>query len=399
MLSPHFLPSGAPQKLGFDADRLERLHRGMKRFVETGRHAGVSLLLVRDGQIADTFATGFRNREMDLPMTRDTIVRIYSMTKIVVSVAALTLLEEGKLGLLDPVTEYLSQFRDLRVFAGGTARDPKLVPLERPLTIQHLFTHTSGFIYEAPGEPIEEFYRPVYEEHCESLEHLVNLLARVPLKWQPGIQFEYGFSTDILGRVVEIVSGQRLDQFLNERVLGPLKMSDTGYSVDASRKERLANVYEQGTDGALHPVQSLRGELVEGERDYPAGGGGLFSTLDDYARFAQMLCNQGELEGVRTIGRKTWELMVANHLADTSMGSNNLRPGYGFGLGVSIRLDNGLAGTLGTIGSFGWAGMATTYCRIDPVESFVGLVFAQHLPYDEHGLFQRFANLAYQALV
>src|SRR5271166_5392515 len=232
MLAPHFLPSGAPQKLGFDADRLERLHRGMNRFVETGRHAGVSLLLARDGRIADTFATGFRNREIDLPMTRDTIVRIYSMTKIIVSVAALTLLEEGKLGLLDPVTEYLSQFRDLRVFAGGTAQDPKLVPLERPLTIQHLFTHTSGFIYEEPGE---------------SLEHLVNVLARVPLKWQPGIQFEYGFSTDILGRVVEIVSGQRLDQFLNERVLGPLKMSDTGYSVDVSRKERLAKVYEQGT--------------------------------------------------------------------------------------------------------------------------------------------------------
>jgi len=399
MLAPHFLPSGAPQKLGFDADRLERLHRGMNRFVETGRHAGVSLLLARDGRIADTFATGFRNREIDLPMTRDTIVRIYSMTKIIVSVAALTLLEEGKLGLLDPVTEYLSQFRDLRVFAGGTAQDPKLVPLERPLTIQHLFTHTSGFIYEAPGEPIGEFYRPVYEEHGESLEHLVNVLARVPLKWQPGIQFEYGFSTDILGRVVEIVSGQRLDQFLNERVLGPLKMSDTGYSVDVSRKERLAKVYEQGTDDALQPVQSLRGELVEGKRDYPAGGGGLFSTLDDYARFAQMLCNHGELEGVRTIGRKTWELMVANHLANTRMGSNNLGLGYGFGLGVSVRLDNGLAGTLGTIGSFGWTGMATTYCRIDPVERLVALVFAQHLPYNQHGLFQCFANLAYQALV
>ncbi len=398
MHSPHLLPSGAPQKFGFDASRLEVLHRGIERFVENGRHAGVSLLLARDGHIADTFATGFRNRDLDLPMTRDTIVRIYSMTKIVVSVAALTLLEEGKLGLLDPVTDYLSQFRDLRVFAGGTAQDPQLVQPERPLTIQHLFTHTSGFMYEAPGEPIGELYRPVYQGHGKSLEQLVDALAYLPLKWQPGTRFEYGFSTDILGRVIELVSGQRLDQFLNDRILGPLSMVDTGYSVDASRKDRLAKVYEHGSDGTLRPVASLHGESVEGQRDFPQGGGGLYSTLDDYARFAQMLCNRGELEGVRIIGRKTWELMVANHLTITPVPFHNHGLGHGFGLGVTVRLDNGLAATLGTIGSFGWTGMATTYCRIDPAESLVAIVFAQHLPHDEHGLFQRFANLAYQAL-
>jgi CubicO group peptidase (beta-lactamase class C family) len=398
MHSPRLLPSGAPQKLGFDAARLERLHRGIQRFVENGQHAGVSLLLARDSQIVDTFATGFRNVDLNLPMTRDTIVRIYSMTKIVVSVAALTLLEEGELGLLDPVTDYLSQFHDLRVFAGGTAQDPKLVPLERPLTIQHLFTHTSGFIYDAPGEPIGEFYRPVSEGRCKSLEQLVGTLARLPLKWQPGTRFEYGFSTDILGRVIELVSGQRLDQFLTERLLGPLNMVDTGYSVDASRKERLSKVYEHGSEGALHPVPSLRGESVEGQRDFPQGGGGLYSTLDDYARFAQMLCNRGELEGTRIIGRKTWELMVANHLTIATEPFHNPGLGHGFGLGVAVRLDNALAATLGTIGSFAWTGMATTYLRIDPAESLVAIVFAQHLPHDEHGLFQRFANLAYQAL-
>jgi CubicO group peptidase (beta-lactamase class C family) len=399
MVSPQFLPSGTPQKLGFDAARLERLHLGMQRFVETGRHAGVSLLVLRDGHIADTFATGCRNRELDLPMTRDTIVRIYSMTKIIVTVAALTLLEEGKLGLLDAVTDYLSQFRDLRVFAGGTVQDPKLVSLERPITIQHLFTHTSGFPYEAPGEPIDEFYRPVAEGHSESLEQLVDLLAHLPLKWQPGTRFEYGFSTDILGRVIEVVTGQRLDQVLIERVLGPLGMVDTGYSVDASRKVRLAKVYEHGTDGTLRPVASLHGESVEGQRDFPQGGAGLYSTLDDYARFAQMLCNRGELEGVRIIGRKTWELMVANHLTITPERFREPGLGYGFGLGVDVRLDNGLAGTLGTIDSFGWTGMATTYCRIDPAERLALMVFAQHLPYDEHGLFQRFANLVYQSII
>jgi CubicO group peptidase (beta-lactamase class C family) len=399
MLSPQILPSDTPQNLGFDPGRLELLHRRMQRFVDSGQHAGVSSLLARDGFIADTFATGFRSRELNLPMTRDTIVRIYSITKIVVSIGALTLLEEGNLGLLDPVTDYLSQFRDLRVFSGGTARDPKLIPLERPLTIQHLFTHTSGFIYEAPGEPIGDIYQSVLEGRGESLEELVNALARVPLRSQPGTRFEYGFSTDILGRVIEVVSGQRLDHFLNERVLEPLHMHETGYSVDGSRKDRLAKVYEHGSDGALRPVASLRGESIEGRRDFAEGSAGLFSTLDDIARLAQMLCNRGELGGVRIIGRKTWELMVADHLAITQERFHNPALGHGFGLGVAVRFDNGQAATLGTTGSFGWTGMATTYCRIDPAERFVAICFAQHLPYDEHGLFQRFANLAYQAIV
>ncbi len=399
VLSPNLLPSNTPEKLGFDTARLERLHRGIQRFVDNGQHAGVSLLLVRDGQIADTFATGFRNQELGLPMTRDTIVRIYSMTKIIVSVAALTLLEEGKLGLLDPVTDYIGQFRDLRVFAGGTAHDPKLVPLDKPMTIQHLFTHTSGFVYDAPGEPIDEYYRALYEGHTNSLEQLVDSLSHLPLKWQPGTRFDYGFSTDILGRVIELVSGQRLDRFLNERILGPLNMVDTSYAVDPSRKERLAKVYEHGSERRLQQVQSLQGELIEGQRDFPQGGAGLFSTLDDYARFAQMLCNRGELDGTRLIGRKTWELMVSNHLTITTTPFHDLGPGHGFGLGVTVRLDNGSAATLGTIGSFGWTGMATTYCRIDPSEKLVAIVFAQHLPYDEHGLFQRFANLTYQTLL
>src|ERR1700681_2540213 len=203
MDSSKTLPPGEPANLGILPDRLERLHQRIQQFVDDGQHAGISLLLVRNGQIADTFATGFRDRELSLPMARDTIVRIYSMTKIVVSVAALTLLEEGKLGLLDPVSDYLPEFRDLRVFVGGTAQDPQLVAADKPLTIQHLFTHTSGLVYEAPGEPIDEFYRLVNEEAGKSLEQLVNYLARLPLKWHPGTRFEYGYSTDVLGRVIE----------------------------------------------------------------------------------------------------------------------------------------------------------------------------------------------------
>jgi CubicO group peptidase (beta-lactamase class C family) len=302
------------------------------------------------------------------------------------------------LGLLDPVANYLPEFRDLRVLVGGTAQDPQLVPADKALTIQHLFTHTSGMIYDAPGEPIGELYRPITEVDGKSLAGLVSHLARLPLKWHPGTRFEYGFSTDVLGRVIEVVTGLRLDAYLNVRILEPLGMIDTAYAVTGTRKERLAKVYEQGIDGALRPVLSLQGEAAEGQRNFPAGGTGLFSTLDDFARFGQMLCNGGELAGERIIGRKAWELMIANHLTGLAVPFHNLGVGHGFGLGVSVRLDNGLAGTLGTIGSFGWTGMATTYCRIDPAEKLVGLCFAQHLPHDEHGLFQRFANLSYQAL-
>ena len=399
MISAKVLPAGDASLLGFAPERVEWLHRRIQQFVDDDQHAGINLLLARNGEIADTFAVGFRNQELGLPMSRDTIVRVYSMTKIVVSVGALTLLEEGKLGLLDPVADYLPEFRDLQVLVGGTIQDPQLTPADKPLTIQHLFTHTSGIIYEAPGEPIGEFYRPLLGGgDSKSLEQLVSSLAKLPLKWHPGTRFEYGFSTDVLARVIEVVTGLRLDAYLNARILEPLGMIDTGYAVREASMERLAKVYQHGNADSLQPVKSLQGEPVEGQRNFPGGGSGLFSTLDDFARFGQMLCNGGELAGRRIIGRKALELMVSNHLTGLAVPFHNLGVGHGFGLGVGVRLDNGLAGTLGTMGSFGWTGMATTYCRIDPGEKLVALCFAQHLPYDEHGLFQRFANLSYQAL-
>jgi CubicO group peptidase (beta-lactamase class C family) len=192
MSSSRVLPIGDPAVLGFVPARFQPLHRRLQQFVADGQHAGVNLLLARNGEIADTFAVGFRNRELGLPMTRDTIVRVYSLTKMVVSAAALTLLEEGELGLLDLVADYLPEFRDLRVLVGGTFQDPQLVPADKPLTIQHLFSHTSGLIYEAPDEPIGEFYRPLWGGgESKSLEQFVSTLAKLPLKWHPGTRFEF----------------------------------------------------------------------------------------------------------------------------------------------------------------------------------------------------------------
>ena len=202
----------------------------------------------------------------------------------------------------------------------------------------------------------------------------MSTLANLPLKWHPSTRFEYGFSTDILGRVIEVVSGLRLDAYLNARILEPLGMIDTAYAVTDTRKERLAKVYEHAAGGALQPVKSLPGELVEGQMTFPTGGHGLFSTLDDLACFGQMLCNGGELAGNRIIGRKSLELMISNHLTGLADPFHNLGTGHGYGLGVGVRLDNGLSATLGTLGSFGWGGMATTYCQIDPKEKLVAPV-------------------------
>jgi CubicO group peptidase (beta-lactamase class C family) len=406
---PFTLPSGVTTaatlsgttstKLGFSPQRLERLHRQIESFVREGKHAGINVLLLRHGQMADSFAFGVRDRQAGTPMQGDTIVRIYSLTKIVTSVAALTLIEEGKLGLQHPIKEYLPEFNEMQILVGGTAQHRELTPANVPIDVHHLFTHTSGFTYGDKEELIDEIYKTAGLEKAESLADLVRTLAALPLKREPGIMFEYGFSTDILARVVEAVSGQAFDLFLKERILDPLGMTDTGFSVAPEKLDRLAKVYEHGRNGELQRVQRFEFEVTEGRKKFPMGGSGLFSTIEDYSRFAQMLCNGGELNGVRILGRKTFEQMTVDHLAGKPVADRPFTEGYGFGLGVAVRINNGLAGTLGTLGSFGWSGKATTLCVMDPAEELVMVVFTQHLPYDEHGLFERFTNLVYQALI
>lgn len=386
-------------KLGFSSQRLERLHRQIESFVHEGKHAGISVLLLRKGQVADFFSVGLRDRQAGKPMQGDTIVRIYSLTKIITSVAAINLIEEGKLGLSTPIKEYLPEFNDMRILVGGNAQHRELIPAEVPINVHHLFTHTSGFTYGDKEEPIDEIYQTAGLDKADSLADLVRMLATLPLKREPGTMYEYGFSTDILARVVEVVSSQPFDLFLQERILEPLGMTDTGFSVDDAKRDRLAKVYEHGTNGELQPVQRFEFEVIEGQKKFPMGGSGLFSTIQDYSRFAQALCNGGELNGVRILSRKAFEQMTVDHLGGKPVENRTYTEGYGFGLGVAVRTNNGLAGTLGTLGSFGWSGKATTYCVMDPVEELVMLVFTQHLPYDEHGLFEQFTNLVYQALV
>ncbi|MFY9986822.1 MAG: serine hydrolase domain-containing protein [Chthoniobacterales bacterium] len=386
-------------KLGFSPQRLERLHRQIESFVGDEKHAGISVLLLRKGRVADFFAVGLRDRQTGAPMQGDSIVRIYSLTKIITSVAALTLIEEGKLGLQHPIKQYLPEFNEMQILVGGTAQHPELIAANVPIDVHHLFTHTTGFTYGDKEGLIDEIYQGAGLEKAESLADLVRMLATLPLKREPGLMFQYGFSTDILARVVEVVSGQSFDLFVKERILDPLGMTDTGFSVGPEKLDRLAKVYEHGKNGELQPVQRFEFEEIEGRKDFPMGGSGLFSTIEDYSRFAQMLCNGGELDGVRILGRKTFEQMTVDHLAGKPVVDQPFTQGYGFGLGVAVRINNGLAGTLGTLGAFGWSGKATTLCVMDRTEELVLLVFSQHFPYDEHGLFERFTNLVYQAVV
>jgi len=386
------LPLSSPGELGFSPERLERLHAHYQREVADGKRAGVITLIVRNGRIADWQAFGYRDLEAKLPMQKDTICRIYSMSKLITAVAALQLLEEGRFELDDPVAKYVPELKGLKVLKGGTADDPRLADPVRPLTIKHLLTHTSGMIYADSGDsPVHQIAKKAKLFEAATLKEFVERAARVPLLADPGETFNYGVSMDVLGYLVERVSGAPFDERLKKRIFDPLRMVDTTFEPPPGQRARVAKIYKIGAQGKL--------EFAPRDRlAFPSGGGGLYSTIGDYARFAQMLVNGGELDGVRLLGRKTVELMMVNHLNGLARQTLPWSEAEGFGLGGSVRIDLAKASALGSIGEFGWAGAATTLVRIDPKEKTVALMYAQHTPMDSR-MYAEFLTLFYQALV
>lgn len=393
------LPTVSPSRAGFDPARLETLHATVKGFVDDGQHAGIITLVARDGKIADFQTYGYRDIDKTLPMERDTICRIYSMSKIVTSVGALILFEEGRFNLDDPVANYLPELKDLKVMTGGTAEAPQLETPKRPVTIKHLFTHTSGLIYDFDGDDeLHKLYKRADLWSGPDLNDFIRKCGKVPLKHQPGDQFSYGINSDVLGTLIERVSGKSFGQFLSERIFQPLGMKDTGFDVPPERMNRVAKTYKHGPNKQLVEAEPLLNTLPEKGRGIESGGAGLFSTVGDYARFAQMLCNGGTLEGKRILGRKTVELMTANHLSSLPDGAHAFSRAKGFGLGVEVSIDPGRGGVPTSLGQFGWYGAATTYCQIDPKEKLVAIAFAQHFPFNEHNFFNKFTTGYYQAL-
>jgi CubicO group peptidase (beta-lactamase class C family) len=401
------LLAAAPANLvnGFDPARLDRIDALFQQSVDRGQLAGAVVYIARDGQPVRQKAFGRQDIEANKPMALDAIFRIASMSKAVTSVAVMMLYEEGHFRLHDPVSKVIPGFKDAVVAVAPSADHPALpgktyatVPAKRPLQIRDLLTHTAGLTY---GNGLAEAdYKAAdligwnFTKHDETIGQAINRLAKLPLHGQPGDAWQYGFATDVLGYLVEVVSGLPLDRFFAERIFAPLRMVDSCFYLPPEKAARLANVYgiEQGK---LVLKESAATSLyVNGPRKCFSGGAGLLSTVNDYARFLQMLLNGGELDGVRLLSPKTVEIMRANQVGDKYRTEMD-----GFGLGFWVITDLGYSGELGSSGSFGWGSAYYPQYFVDPKERLVGFFLTQLTPTGGFDLNQRFRPMVYQALV
>ena len=369
------LPQARPEALGLSPARLQRMSDALKREIDKGTIPGVTMMVARRGQIGWFEALGQQNPAASAPMTRDSIFRIYSMTKPIVSIGIMQLVEDGHLLLSEPLAKYIPEFSATKV---GVENNGKLdlVPLARQITIQDLLRHTSGLTNDNQGDGlVQRLYKQagLRDRKINNAEH-ATLLARLPLICQPGAAWNYSRSTDILGRIIEVVSGKSLGAYLTERILAPLQMAETAFHTGAENTGRLTEPFasDPWTGEPVKLFDMLEQPVIE------SGGSGLVSTTMDYARFCQMLLNGGTLDGNRIVGRKTLQLMAANHL-DSSVKINGtlLAPGHGFGLGFAVRTHAGMAPFAGSAGQFFWSGMAGTFFWIDPKEDLFAVFMSQ----------------------
>lgn len=385
------LPRVEPSQAGFAPERLERLHAFARGLVAERKYSGLATLLVRDGKIVDWQTFG--ERTAGVPLKQDDIFAIASLTKIVATVSALMLVEEGRLGLNDPIAEHLPEFRNPKVLTSGSNQPPVFADAVRPITLKHLLTHTAGLSTSTPLKPAAGAISAAGREFA-TLAERIRELSEHSLTHQPGEAWVYGPATDVVGRLVEAVAAKPFDVFLRERIFGPLKMRDTAFEVSADQRSRQVAMDVRQADGSLKAVPpKLR------QHPWPSGAGGLFSTQADYVRFAQMLLNGGELDGVRLLSPKTIELMTMDHLLGLAKPTKIYPVSDGFGLGVEVRTDVARSGWLGSLGTYGWNGATTCYCSFDPKERLIAMVWAQHTPNAEFQLYERFNTLVYQALV
>ncbi len=401
------LETVTPEEVGLSSARLGRVTDLMRRYVDSGKLAGLLGVIWRNGAVAYAEAVGQRDIEAGKPMTEDTIFRIASMTKPITSVAALMLYEENRFQLNDPIARFLPELGNMQVMVGGTADAPELVPAERPVTIHDLFTHIGGLAYGLFPQlsPIEAMYagmRPLAFD--EPLAEKIVRLGQLPLASQPGTRWQYSLSTDVLGRLVEVLSGQTLDVFFRERIFEPLGMVDTGFQTPPSSIDRFAALYTAGANG-LTLVEPPAQSLFARPAVLLSGGGGLVSTAADYLRFCQMLLNEGELDGVRLLGRKTVELMTMNHLPAALIppviypAAAQFTLGQGFGLGVAVQVDLVAAQLVGSLGAYGWGGAFETVFWNDPAEDLIAMFYTQFTPSMYYPLRRELRVAVYQAIV
>jgi len=394
-----------PEQAGFSKDRLQRVSQMLQGYIERRELAGVSAIISRKGTTVYREKFGWQDSEGGKPLAFDTLFRIMSMTKPVTAVAAMLLYEEGHFDLNTPIRDFLQSFENVKVFAGHDENDNvKTEDAALPITFRHLFTHTSGLSYgSTPNDPIDLLYNKAFshiDRKTETIQSFVQNLAQQPLAFHPGTQWRYGFSLDVLGALVEVISGMALADFMQERIFIPLKMADTGFTVPAEKMDRLALVYRK------HPKHGI---LVKRASPVPIpvkmwGGAGLVSTLDDFSHFAEMLANGGEFEGARVLSPTTIAMFSINWASPKALPSfvaadPRIHGGYGLSLGTAVLLDPSPTGKYGNCGEFFWGGAFSTYFWIDPQETLYGVLMTQFDPNWGYPTPWQFKQLTYQALV
>jgi CubicO group peptidase (beta-lactamase class C family) len=399
------LKPGTPAEAGLAQDRLDRIGAVMQKHIAENRIAGAIGLIARRGKIGYFESWGLMDKEAGKPMRKDAIFRIYSMTKAVTGVATMILYEEGRFFLSDPVSKFIPELGRMPVAIEKTdavtgKRIVSTVPAEREITIRDLLRHTSGMNYAGPRDEKGEFMfaKAAVLSPAITIEEAVKRAARTPLVHQPGAIWDYSISQDVLGRLIEVVSGQPLDRFFAERIFKPLGMVDTGFHVPQEKWERLAALYTPNEDKTIKRHAGPPQESYKKPATLFSGGGGLVSTTMDYARFCQMLVNGGELDGARILSRKTVELMSADHLGELPRVGALLPRGYGFGLTFAVNRGVGETGAIGSKGEYFWGGAAGTRFWIDPQEQLIGVFMVQILPHTNLTYGSEFKQLAYQAI-
>jgi CubicO group peptidase (beta-lactamase class C family) len=395
--------------LGFAPDRLARIDDWIRRLIADQKLAGLSVHVLRHGALAYAASDGLADIAKATPFADDTIVRIYSMTKPLTSVAVMMLYEQGRFQLDDPITRFLPCFKDMRVYTAGNRRQYQSVPAERDITFRDLLTHTSGLTYDFfDATIVDAMYRDAgvdFQNSQRSLGEVIEIAATMPLLAQPGAEWNYSIATDVLGHLVAVISGQSFESFLRENVLLPLGMVDTDFCVPPNKISRFAANYTRGADGKPRLIDPPEHSRFAAPPPLASGGGGLVGTAPDYLRFCRFMLNHGELDDVRLLGRKTVALMTSNHLCGdmADMGqprfSESTYAGIGFGLGFSVTLDPAKAQIVGSPGEYAWGGAASTAFWIDPAEDLAVVLLTQLMPSSTYPLRRELRVLSYQALV
>jgi CubicO group peptidase (beta-lactamase class C family) len=401
----------APESVGMCSQRLQRISTHLRsRYIEPGKIAGCLTLVSRRGEICYLQGEGSMDRERALPMRDDAIFRIYSMSKPVTSVALMMLYERGLFSLTDPVHRFIPQWKNLSVFAGGSYPLFQTRPCERPMNIRDLLMHTSGLTYGfMNASNVDYAYRKMQVQNARpgyTLRDMIDELAGLPLEFSPGQEWNYSVATDVLGYLVEVLSGQTLDEFFRKEIFEPLGMVDTGFSIEPGKVERFTACYQRGLDKQVQLQDDPQASAYV-ERTFFSGGGGLLSTVADYHRFCRLLANGGELDGVRLLGPRTVDFMTMNHLpggtdlSDLARGSfsETSYEGIGFGLGFGIKVDPTRNGSMGSVGEYFWGGAASTVFWIDPQEELIMVFMTQLMPSGIFNFRGQLQSLIYPALL